>query len=91
MKMAFFLFMMFHWASDLNPTFVLARKLRNRGHNIHYFGIRVRIAAYKIGVPITFSGTLISVKDSAVPPFNTNLITEDHADPATHAACAGMN
>lgn len=44
------------------------------------------------GVPIiTFSSTLISVEDSAVPPFNTNLIPEDHADPATHVACAGMN
>jgi UDP:flavonoid glycosyltransferase YjiC (YdhE family) len=171
MKMATIVFMPFHWASDLNPTFALARKLRNRGHHLYYFGIpdiaeRIRsqgfdftpvfsrafpegtlakqheseaqgkrygitefrdrfrgtcellregeldratrhlhpdlllassgtpwvgIAAYKTGVPIiTFSSTLISVEDSAVP-FNTNLIPEDHADPATQVACAGMN
>src|SRR5437868_1501109 len=29
--MATIVFMPFHWASDLNPTFALARKLRNRG------------------------------------------------------------
>jgi len=39
MKMAIIVFMLFHWASELNPTFALARKLRNRGHHIHYFGI----------------------------------------------------
>lgn len=153
--MATIVFMPFHWASDLNPTFALASKLRNRGHRVHYFGIpdiveRVRsqgfdctpvfsrafpegglakqyesesqgkrygisefrdrflgtcellregeldraveqlqpdllltssgtpwvgIAAWRTGVPVmTFSSTLISVEDSAVPPFNTGLI-----------------
>ena len=153
--MATIVFMPFHWASDLNPTFALAGKLRNRGHRVHYFGIpdigeRVRsqgfdftpvfsrafpegsvakqyeseaqgkrygisefrdrfrgtcellregeldraiqelqpdllitssgtpwvgIGAYRTGVPvINFSSTLISVEDSAVPPFNTDLI-----------------
>ena len=37
--MATIVFMPFHWASDLNPTFALARKLRNRGHHLYYFGI----------------------------------------------------
>ena len=153
--MATIVFMPFHWASDLNPTFALAGKLRKRGHRVHYFGIpdiaeRVRsqgfeftpifsrafpegtlakqyeseaqgnrygvgefrerfrgtcellregeldqavnqlnpdllltssgtpwvgIAAYQTGVPvISFCSTLISVEDSAVPPFSTNLI-----------------
>src|SRR5215216_4414078 len=31
--------MPFHWASDLNPSFALARKLRNRSHRVHYLGI----------------------------------------------------
>ena len=31
--------MPFHWASDLNPTFALARKLRNRDHRVHYLCI----------------------------------------------------
>ena len=155
MKMATIVFMPFHWASDLNPTFALARKLRNRGHHIYYFGIpdiaeRIRsqgfdftpvfsrafpegtlakqyeseaqgkrygitefrdrfqgtcellregeldraarhlqpdllltssgtpwvgIAACRTGIPvISFSSTLISVEDSAVPPFKTNFI-----------------
>ena len=39
MKMATIVFMPFQWASDLNPTFALARKLRNRGHHKYYFGI----------------------------------------------------
>jgi UDP:flavonoid glycosyltransferase YjiC (YdhE family) len=153
--MATIVFMPFHWASDLNPTFALARKLHNRGHCIHYFGIpdtadRIRsqgfdftpvfsgafpegtlakqyeseaqgnrygieefrdrfrstcdllrkgeldsatrhvhpdilltssgtpwvgIAACQTGIPvITFSSTLISVEDPAIPPFKTNLI-----------------
>jgi zeaxanthin glucosyltransferase len=38
-KMATIVFMPFHWASDLNPTFALAQKLGNRGHRVHYFGI----------------------------------------------------
>ncbi|PYS91299.1 MAG: hypothetical protein DMF64_12805 [Acidobacteria bacterium] len=37
--MATIVFMPFHWASDLNPTFALARKLRNRGHRVHYLCI----------------------------------------------------
>src|SRR5215211_1235345 len=37
--MALIVFMPFHWASDMNPTFALARKLRNRGHEVHYLGI----------------------------------------------------
>lgn len=37
--MAMILFMPFHWASDMNPSFVLARKLRDRGHRVHYLGI----------------------------------------------------
>ena len=37
--MATIVFMPFHWASDLNPTFALARKLRNRGHQVHYLCI----------------------------------------------------
>ena len=153
--MATVVFMPFHWASDLNPTFALARKLRNRGHRVHYLCIpdtadRIRsqgfdftsvfdrafpegtlakqyeseaqgkrygiaefkdrlrgtcellregeierataflhpdlllvssgtpwvgIAACETGIPvICFSSTLISVEDSAVPPFNTDLI-----------------
>jgi MGT family glycosyltransferase len=153
--MATIVFMPFHWASDLNPTFALARKLHNRGHRVHYLAIpdtaeRIRsqgfdftpifsrafpegtlakqseseaqgkqygiaefrdrfratcddlregeldratrqlhpdvlltssgtpwvgIAACRTGVPvISFSSTLISVEDSAVPPFNTDLI-----------------
>jgi MGT family glycosyltransferase len=156
--MATIVFMPFHWASDLNPTFALAGKLRDRGHRVHYFGIpdtaeRIRsqgfdftpvfsrafpegtlkkqseseaqgkrygvsefrdrfrgtcellregeldraihqlhpdllltssgtpwvgIAACKTGVPvINFCSTLISVEDSAIPPFNTDLIPED--------------
>lgn len=147
--------MPFHWASDLNPTFALARKLRDRGHHVHYLCIpdtepRIRsqgfdftpifgrafpegtmakqsesesqgnryglaefrdrfqgtcellregeldratrhlqpdllltssgtpwvgIAACQTGIPvIAFSSTLISVADSAVPPFKTDLI-----------------
>ena len=153
--MATIVFMPFHWASDLNPTFALAGKLRKRGHRLHYFGIpdiaeRVRsqgfdftpvfsrafpegtlakqyesesqgkrygvsefrdrfrgtcellregeldraihqlhpdllltssgtpwigIAAHVTGIPvINFSSILISVEDSSVPPFGTNLI-----------------
>ncbi len=153
--MATIVFMPFHWASDLNPTFALARKLRNRGHHVHYLCIpdterRIRsqgfdftpifshafpegamakqseseaqgkrygltefrdrfqrtcellregeldratrqlqpdlllvssgtpwvgIAACGTGIPVTaFSSTLISVEDSAVPPFKTDLI-----------------
>src|SRR5205085_5962554 len=145
----------FHWASDLNPTFALARKLRNRGHRVHYLCIpdtepRIRsqgfdftsifsrafppgtlakqseseaqgksyglaefrdrfqgtcellregeldhaarqlcpdllltssgtpwigIAACQTGIPVmAFSSILISVEDSAVPPFRTDLI-----------------
>src|SRR5689334_4758901 len=156
--MATIIFMPFHWASDLNPTFALARKLRNRGHHVHYLAIpdtaeRIRsqgfdftpvfsrafpegslakqyeseaegklygvaefmdrfhgtcellregeldratndlhpdlfltssgtpwvgIAAYKTGIPVIgFSSTLISVEDSAVPPFKTDLIPSD--------------
>jgi MGT family glycosyltransferase len=37
--MATIVFMPFHWASDLNPTFALARKLRDRGHRVHYLCI----------------------------------------------------
>ncbi len=147
--------MPFHWASDLNPTFALATKLRNRGHQVHYLCIpdtepRIRsqgfdftpifsrafpegtlakqyeneaqgkryglaefrdrfqgtcellregelnrairhlhpdllltssgtpwvgIAACKTGVPvISFCSTLISVEDSVIPPFSTDLI-----------------
>ena len=153
--MATIVFMPFHWASDLNPTFALAGKLRERGHRVHYFGIpdtaeRIRsqgfdftpvfsrafpegtlakqyesesqgkrygvsefrdrfrgtcdllregeldrvisqvhpdllltssgtpwvgIAASRTGVRvISFCSTLISVEDSAVPPFSTDLI-----------------
>jgi MGT family glycosyltransferase len=153
--MATIVFMPFHWASDLNPTFALAGKLRERGHRVHYFGIPdtaerihsqgfdftpvfsrafpegtlakqyesesqgkrygvsefrdrfggtcdllregeldraisqvhpdllltssgtpwVGIAASRTGVPvISFCSTLISVEDSAVPPFSTDLI-----------------
>jgi MGT family glycosyltransferase len=153
--MATIVFMPFHWASDLNPTFALARKLRDRGHRVHFLCIpdteaRIRsqgfeftpvfsrvfpegalarqyesdsqgkrygtaefmerfrgtcellregeieratrglqpdllltssgtpwvgIAACRTGIPvISFSSTLISVEDSAVPPFNTGLI-----------------
>src|ERR1043165_2306912 len=110
--MATIVFMPFHWASDLNPTFALAGKLRDRGHRVHYFGIPdtaerihsqgfdftpvfsrainqlhpdlvltssgtpwVGIAACRTGVPvISFCSTLISVEDSAVPPFSTDLI-----------------
>ncbi len=151
-------FMPFHWASDLNPTFALARKLRDRSHSVHYLAIpdtaeRIRaqgfdftpifsrafpegtlaqqyeseaqgkqyginefrdrfqttcdllregeldraiselqpdllltssgtpwvgIAACKTGVPVmSFSSTLISVEDAAVPPFITDLIPMD--------------
>src|ERR1041385_7724355 len=38
-KMATIVFMPFHWASDLNPTFALARKLRDRGHRVHFLCI----------------------------------------------------
>src|SRR5947209_5184798 len=38
-KMATIVFMPFHWASDLNPTFALAKKLRDRGHRVHYLCI----------------------------------------------------
>ena len=38
-NMSTIVFIPFHWASDLNPTFSLARKLRNRGHHVDYFGI----------------------------------------------------
>ena len=31
--------MPFHWASDMNPSFALARKLVARGHAVHYLGI----------------------------------------------------
>jgi len=153
--MATIVFMPFHFASDLNPTFALARKLRNRGHHVHYLCIpdtepRIRsqgfdftpifsrafpegtlakqseseaqgkrygisefrdrfrgtcealregeldratghlqpdllltssgtpwvgIAACQTGIPvISFSSTLISVEDSAVPPIKTNFI-----------------
>jgi len=156
--MATIVFMPFHWASDLNPTFALACKLRDRGHRVHYFGIpdtaeRIRsqgfdftpvfsrafpegtlqkqyeseaqgkrygvsefrdrfqrtcellregeldratrelcpdvlltssgtpwvgIAALQTGVPvISFSSTLISVEDAAVPPFISGLIPKD--------------
>jgi zeaxanthin glucosyltransferase len=156
--MATIVFMPFHWASDMNPSFALARKLRDRDHRVHYLGIpdiadRIRsqgfdftpifsrafpegtlakqyeseaqgklygvaefmdrfrgtcehlregeleratrhlrpdlflissgtpwvgIAAYKTGIPIIcFSSTLISVEDSAVPPFNSDLIPSD--------------
>jgi zeaxanthin glucosyltransferase len=156
--MATIVFMPFHWASDLNPTFALAGKLRDRGHRLHYCGIpdtaeRIRsqgfdftpvfsrafpegtlakqaeseargkrygisefrerfrgtcellregeldrairhlhpdllltssgtpwvgIAACKTGIPvINFSSILISVEDSAVPPFRTNLIPKN--------------
>src|SRR5215216_5651499 len=156
--MATIVFMPFHWASDLNPTFALASKLRDRGHSVHYVAIpdtaeRIRsqgfdftpifsrafpegtltkqyeseaqgkryginefrdrfratcdllrkgeldraisqlhpdllltssgtpwvgIAACKTGIPvISFSSTLISVEDSAVPPFITSLIPAD--------------
>jgi zeaxanthin glucosyltransferase len=155
--MATIVFMPFHFASDLNPTFALASKLRNRGHQVHYLCIpdtepRIRsqgfdftpifsrafpestlakqseseaqgkryglaefrdrfqatcellregeldratrhlqpdlfltssgtpwigIAACQTGIPvIAFSSTLISVEDSAVPPFKTDLIPE---------------
>src|SRR5207237_9329656 len=37
--MATIVLMPFHWASDLNPTFALARKLRSRGHSLHYLGM----------------------------------------------------
>lgn len=37
--MATIVFMPFHWASDLNATFALARKLHNRGHRVHYLCI----------------------------------------------------
>src|ERR671915_1697707 len=37
--MATIVFMPFHWASDLNSTFGLAKKLRNRGHRVHYLCI----------------------------------------------------
>ena len=37
--MATVVFMPFHWASDLNPTFALARKLCERGHRVHYLAI----------------------------------------------------
>src|SRR5215510_2382988 len=37
--MATVVFMPFHWASDLNPTFALARKLCARGHRVHYLAI----------------------------------------------------
>jgi zeaxanthin glucosyltransferase len=156
--MAMIIFMPFHWASDMNPSFALARKLRDRGHRVHYLGIpdtaeRIRsqgfdftpvfsrafpegtlakqyqseaqgkrygvtqfidrfrgtcehlregelerathhlepdlflissgtpwvgIAAYKTGIPvISFSSTLVSVEDSTVPPFNSDLIPRD--------------
>ena len=156
--MAMIVFMPFHWASDMNPSFALARKLRVRGHHVHYLGIpdtadRIRsqgfdftpvfsrafpegtlakqyeseaqgklygvaefmdrfrgtcehlregeleratrqlhpdlflissgtpwvgIAACRTGIPvICFSSTLISVEDSAVPPFNSDLIPSD--------------
>jgi zeaxanthin glucosyltransferase len=156
--MANIVFMPFHWESDLNPTFALASKLRDRGHHVHYLAIpdtaeRIRsqgfdftpifsrafpegsiakqyeseaqgkrygitefrdrfrvtceilregeldratrelqpdvlltssgtpwvgIAAWQTGVPvISFSSTLISVEDSAVPPFITSLIPAD--------------
>lgn len=36
--MAMIVLMPFHWASDMNPSFALARKLRDRGHRVHYLG-----------------------------------------------------
>ncbi len=147
--------MPFHWASDINSTFALARKLRNCGHRVFYLCIpdveqRIRaqgfdfipifsrvfpkgslaeqdarqakgadtgvqtfkarfqgmcedltndeiekaaksvhpdlfltssgmpwvgVAAAKIGPPVvSFSSTLISVFDSRVPPFSSNMI-----------------
>jgi UDP:flavonoid glycosyltransferase YjiC (YdhE family) len=38
-NMSTIVFIPFHWASDLNPTFALARKLRNRDHRVHYLCI----------------------------------------------------
>lgn len=32
-------FMPYHWAADMNVTFALARKLRQRGHDIYYLTI----------------------------------------------------
>lgn len=37
--MATIVFLPFHWASDLNATFALARKLHHRGHRVHYLCI----------------------------------------------------
>ena len=37
--MANIVLMPFHWASDMNATFALARKLQNRGHHVHYLCI----------------------------------------------------
>jgi MGT family glycosyltransferase len=37
--MANIIFMPFHWASDMNATFALARKLQTRGHRVHYLCI----------------------------------------------------
>jgi zeaxanthin glucosyltransferase len=34
--MANIVFMPFHWASDMNATFALARKLQHRGHRVYY-------------------------------------------------------
>lgn len=37
--MATIVFMPFHWAADMNASFALARKLKNRGHRIFYLTI----------------------------------------------------
>lgn len=37
--MATIVFMPYHWASDMNVTFALARKLSRRSHDIHYLTI----------------------------------------------------
>jgi zeaxanthin glucosyltransferase len=37
--MATFVFLPFHWAANMNATFALARRLRERGHCVIYLGI----------------------------------------------------
>ncbi len=51
--MARFIVMPFHWASDMNPSFALARKLQARGHEIRYLAIadveeRIRAQGFEV-------------------------------------------
>ena len=68
--MATIVFMPFHWASDLNPTFALARKLRDHGHRVHFLCIpdteaRIRAQGFEFTpvLYITSSGRRVRTAD----------------------------